>query len=61
LLSDEKTLNEVSDVATDPGSKVTVRGDTKLIDGTREGVDTRVVVRDGRIVTAYPANLPGNP
>jgi RHS repeat-associated protein len=59
--SDQKILNEVSDVATDPNSKVTIQGNTKIIDGTREGVDIRVIVRDGRIVTGYPTNIPRNP
>jgi RHS repeat-associated protein len=59
--SDEKILNEVSDVATDPASRVTTQGTDKVIEGTREGVDIRVVVRNNRIVTAYPTNTPRNP
>jgi RHS repeat-associated protein len=59
--SDQQILHDISDVATDPNSKVTVQGRTKLIEGRRDGVDIRVVERDGRIVTAYPTNLPRNP
>ena len=58
---DDKIMQEISDVATDPASKVTTAGRTTLVDGTREGVNIRVVVRDGRIVTGYPTNLPRNP
>jgi hypothetical protein len=59
--SRETILHEVSDAATDPASKVTRQDTATLIEGTRQGVDIRVVVRDGRIVTAYPTNLPRNP
>jgi Bacterial EndoU nuclease len=59
--SRDKIMNDISDVATDPASKVTQAGRTTLIDGTRDGVNIRVVVRDGRIVTGYPTNLPRNP
>jgi RHS repeat-associated protein len=59
--SDEKIEHTISDIATDPASKVTVQGRTKVIDGTREGVDVRVIERDGRIVGGYPTNLPRNP
>jgi len=59
--SDEKILHEISDVATDPASKVTQQGKTTIFQGTRDGVDIKVVSRDGRIVTGYPTNLPKNP
>ena len=48
-------------VATDPASKVTMQGTDKVIEGTREGVDIRVVIRNDRILTAYPTNKPKNP
>jgi RHS repeat-associated protein len=59
--SREKVMHEISDVATDPASKVTRVGQTTLVEGTREGVEIKVVIRDGRIVTGYPTNLPRNP
>jgi hypothetical protein len=64
--SDEKILHEVSDVATDPASKALPgRGGRSIIEGTRDGVDIRVVVeppsRGGRIVTGFPTNMPRNP
>jgi RHS repeat-associated protein len=59
--SDDKIMHNISDVATDPTSKTTTVGRTTLVDGTREGVNIRVVIRDGRIVTGYPTNLPRNP
>jgi RHS repeat-associated protein len=59
--SGDKIMHAISDVATDPTSKVTQVGRTTLVDGTREGVNIRVVVRDGRIVSGYPTNVPRNP
>ena len=64
--SDEKILHEISDVATDPASKVTPgRGGRFVIEGTRDGVDIRVIVeppsKGGRIVTGFPTNTPRNP
>jgi len=57
----DKIMHAISDVATDPTSKVTQAGRSTLVEGTREGVNIRVVIRDGRIVTGYPTNLPRNP
>jgi RHS repeat-associated protein len=59
--SDEKILHEISDVTTDPASKVTLQGNTTIYQGTRDGVDLKVIYRDGRIVTGYPTNVPRNP
>ena len=59
--SDDKIMREISDVATDPASKVTVQGRDTVVEGRRDGVDIRVIMRDGRIVTGYPTNLPKNP
>jgi hypothetical protein len=63
--SDEKILDAVSDVATDPNvawSKPDKRG---YITGTKtiDGVDVKVVfdTKNGRIVTGYPTNVPRNP
>ena len=63
--SDEKILDAVSDVATDPNviwSKPDKRGYITGIK-TIDGVDVKVVfdTKNGRIVTGYPTNLPRNP
>ena len=59
--SNEQIMHNISDVATDPKSHVQKLGGTTIIEGSREGVDIKVVVRDGRIVTGYPTNTPRNP
>jgi hypothetical protein len=63
----DKVLGNISDVATDPSSVRVVDSNARIVvTGTREGVEIRVIVepsnvRNGRIVTAYPTNLPRNP
>jgi RHS repeat-associated protein len=59
--SDDKIMNYISDVATDPASKTTTVGRTTVVEGTREGVNIRVIIRDNRIVTGFPTNVPRNP
>ena len=62
--SDDKILGEISDVATDPNSDVTPgRGGKQVIRGTRDGVDIEIIYdpQKGRIITAYPTNVPRNP
>jgi hypothetical protein len=59
--SKDKIMHAISDVATDPASRVTNRGQTTLVDGTKDGVNIRVVMRDGRIVSGYPTNTLRNP
>jgi len=59
--SKDRIMDAISDVATDPASKTTTAGRTTLVDGTRDGVNIRVVIRDNRIVTGYPTNVPRNP
>jgi RHS repeat-associated protein len=59
--SNEKIMHNISDIATDPKSRVQKLGKTTIIEGSRDGVDIKVVVRDGRIVTGYPTNTPRNP
>jgi hypothetical protein len=59
--SNDRIMHEISDVATDPASRVTTQGRTTIIQGTRDGVNIKVVMRDGRIVTGYPTNVPRNP
>ncbi len=61
--SDDEIIHEISDIATDPSAVRTPlpRGGT-LVDGTRNGVDIRVVLDShGNIVTGYPTNMPKNP
>ena len=64
--SDEDVINEVESVSNDPASKATPQGSRTRIDGTRNGVDIRVIVEGqpgagGRIVTGFPTNVPRNP
>ena len=58
--SDEKTTEAIKDVANDPASvRTPADGGRTSVDGTRDGVDIRVIIgRDGKaIVTAYPTNI----
>jgi hypothetical protein len=60
--SADRVMHEISDVATDPNSIFRQgRGGSTIVTGTRDGVDIRVILRNGEIVTAYPTNLPRNP
>jgi hypothetical protein len=59
--SRDKITHEISDVATSSGSKVTKAGQTTIVEGTREGVNIRVIIKNGRIMTGFPTNLPRNP
>ena len=56
-----KILHEISDVLTDPKSKVTHQGASTIVEGSREGINIRVVMRNGRLLTGYPTNTPKNP
>jgi hypothetical protein len=60
--SDDKIMNEISDIATDPSAKRTPsRGGRTVIDSTRDGIDVRVVVdKNGNIITGFPTNVPRN-
>ena len=63
----DKVLGQISDVATDPNSSRTTQPNGRIkVVGIREGVVIEVIVeppnvRNGRIVTAYPANVDRNP
>jgi uncharacterized protein YukE len=61
--SDDRIVDAVSDVATDPASVTTpLPGGRQIVDGTRSGVEIRVILdKAGNIVTGYPTNLPRNP
>lgn len=61
--SDEKAIEAIKDVANDPASvRKTADGGRTAVEGTRDGVDIRVIIgRDGKaIVTAHPTNIPPN-
>ena len=64
-LSDDEIIHHISDVATDPASTRVPQPNGRIrVDGTRGGVDIRVILdpsRGGRIVTGFPTNLPRNP
>jgi RHS repeat-associated protein len=64
--SDDQIMHNISDVATDPASTYTPgRNGRTVVDGTRDGVDIRVILENpqggGRIVTGFPTNMPRNP
>ncbi len=61
--SDDSIMHDISDIATDPDlTSRAGRGGRKITDGTRNGVDIRVVQeRNGDIVTGFPTNTPRNP
>lgn len=60
--SADRVMHEISDVATDPSSIFrTGRGGSTIVTGTRDGVDIRVILRDGNIITGHPTNLMRNP
>lgn len=61
-----RVVHEISDVATEPFSSfVTGRGGRTVVNGTRDGVDIRVILgsqREGSgIITGFPTNVPRNP
>ena len=62
--SDEKAIEAVKEVASDPASEhvPSYKGRTE-VNGTRDGVDIKVIVgADGKtIINAYPTNVPRNP
>lgn len=59
--SADRVMHEISDVTTDPSSIFrTGRGGSTVVTGTRDGVDIRVILRDGDIITGYPTNLMRN-
>ena len=67
--SADDILGYVSDVATDPNSIVTSAGGGRTaVTGIRNGIEIRVIIErpnhplhPGRVVTAYPINVPRNP
>jgi RHS repeat-associated protein len=62
--TDEQILHNISDVATDPAATRVTQGNGNIrVDGTRDGVDIRVILDPpgSRIITGFPTNLPKNP
>lgn len=60
--SSDRVMHEISDVATDPSSIFKIgRGGSTIVTGTRGGVDIKVILRGGQIITGHPTNLPRNP
>ncbi len=64
--SDDKIMNAISDVATNPNSIFTPgRGGRTVVTGTVDGVTITVILespaRGGGIVTGFPTNVPRNP
>lgn len=61
--SDEKIIDEITDIAADPNStRFSGHSGRTIISGTRDGVSIRVLVdATGEIVTAYPQKAPRNP
>ena len=64
---EEEVIAYIESVANDRASVRPVQSNGRIaIDGTREGVDVRVIVEPtpsgaGRIITGFPTNLPCNP
>jgi RHS repeat-associated protein len=60
--SDDKIMNHISDVATDPLSTTRAgRGGDVFVRGTRGGIEIEALIRRGQIWTGYPVNVPRNP
>jgi filamentous hemagglutinin len=60
--SPAQVMHQISDVATDPASSVVgQQGARTVLEGTRGGVNIRVVTNGSDIITGYPTNLPRNP
>ena len=64
--SDDKIIQAIAEVASDPASTVKPgAGGRQIVEGARDGVDIRAVVEPNsggrRIVTGFPLNLPRNP
>lgn len=61
--SDGQIMHQVSDVATDPS--VVWRSGSRpgdyFANGTRDGVEIEVLIRNDEIWTGYPTNVPRNP
>jgi RHS repeat-associated protein len=60
--TDDEIMHHISDVATDSSSAVRPgHGGDIFVQGTRDGIDIEVLIRNGEIWTAYPTNVARNP
>jgi len=62
--SDDQIIEAIESVANDPGSSERTQQDGRIVvEGTRRGVDIRVIVEPNSIdiVTGFPTNVPRNP
>lgn len=61
--SDDGIMHEISDIATEPSLvwRAGNRPGDFFVNGTRDGVDIEVLIRNNQIWTGYPTNLPRNP
>ncbi|WP_263417852.1 RHS repeat-associated core domain-containing protein [Terriglobus albidus] len=59
--SDAKIEEVIEDIATDPNAPRVTQGRDTVVTGTRDGVDVRVIIRNGEPWAAYPTNVPRNP
>jgi hypothetical protein len=61
--SDDKIMEEIKSVADDPASSRRIERGRIVIEGTREGIDIRVIVLpdETTVRSAYPTNTPRNP
>jgi EndoU nuclease-like protein len=61
--SDDRIMHEISDIATDPS--LTWRAGNRpgdfFVNGTRDGIDVEVLIRNNQIWTGYPTNVARNP
>jgi hypothetical protein len=61
--SDAQIMHNISDVATQPGTpwRAGVKPGDFWANGTRDGIDIEVLIRNDEIWTAYPTNVARNP
>lgn len=62
--SDDRIIHEISDVATDPSLEWKPQGKsgtTFVVNGERDGVALRVIIRNDEIITGFPTNTARNP
>ena len=54
-------MQRISDVATDPASILRPGyGGDVFVNGTHDGIDIEVLIRNDEIWTGYPTNVPRN-
>ncbi|NED97100.1 EndoU domain-containing protein [Phytoactinopolyspora alkaliphila] len=60
--SDDRIMHEISDIATDPSLawRAGNRPGDIFVSGTRDGIDTEVLIRNNQVCTGYPTNVVRN-